>query len=158
MRRAVPLCFVIGLIATACGSGDSSGCAELREAEDQQSGRHVLSDAGLVYLSDPPTSGPHASGASPTGALDSPLLAPVQVRILEGGGVVLQYEDGVGADTVTLLESIASDTIVVAPAHGDLPSPIVATAWTWKLTCGEPDLERIREFADARRVDAPGYD
>lgn len=145
-------------LALACGASDPAGCVELREAEDQQSGLHVLSDEGIVYLTDPPTSGPHASGASPTGVLESPLSPPVQVRVLEGAGIVVQYDQRLTDDEISALGEIASDIIVVAPAAADLAAPVVATAWTWKLSCSEVDLARLETFAEQRRVDSPGFD
>ncbi len=159
VRRICLVVIVLSQLAIACGGGSgSAACVELREAEDQQSGLHVLSDEGLVYLTDPPTSGPHASGDSPTGVLDSPLLAPVQVRILEGAGVVVQYDARVSSTDIDALNAIAGAVVVVAPAADELPAPIVATAWTWKLTCSDADVERIQSFAEERRVDSPGFD
>ncbi len=159
VSRALLISISLAVIAGGCSaSGDSAGCTELREAEDQQSGRHVLSDEGLTYLTDPPTSGPHASGASPTGVLDTALPAPIQVRILEGAGVVVQYDGGASDAEIADLAAIAGDTIVVAPGGEDLPAPFVATAWTWKLTCDGADIDRIMEFAEQRRIDSPGFD
>ncbi len=159
VRRVCLVVIVLSQLAIACGGGSSSAaCVELREAEDQQSGLHVLSDEGLVYLTDPPTSGPHASGASPAGVFDSPLPAPVQVRILEGAGVVVQYDARASTVDIDALNAIADDIVVVAPAVAELPTPIVATAWTWKLTCNDADVERIQNFAEERRVDSPGFD
>ena len=158
MFRATLVVIALSQLALACGAGEAAGCVELREPEDQQSGLHVLSDEGIVYLTDPPTSGPHASGASPTGVLDSPLSPPVQVRVLEGAGIVVQYDQRLTDDELASLSGIASEVIVVAPAAGDLAAPVVATAWTWKLTCSELDLDRLERFAEQRRVDSPGFD
>jgi hypothetical protein len=156
--RTTLIVIALSQLALACGGGGSAGCVELREAEDQQSGLHVLSEEGIVYLTDPPTSGPHASGASPTGVLESPLSPPVQVRVLEGSGIVVQYDQRLNDDEIAALSGIASDIIVVAPAAADLEAPVVATAWTWKLSCGAVDLARLERFAEQRRVDSPGFD
>ena len=159
MRRTTFAVIALSQLALACsGSGGSASCVELREAEDPQSGLHVLSAEGVVYLTDPPTSGPHSSGASPAGVVDAPLAPPVQVRILEGAGAVVQYDIRVSDVDLAALRQIADDVIVVAPAAAELSAPVVVTAWTWKLTCDDANVERIERFAEERRVDSPGFD
>ena len=82
-------------------------------------------------------------------------MAPVQVRILEQGHALVQYDPGeIDADTVVGLADVGA---VVAPGT-DLPGPVVVTAWTWKLTCDDVDAERITRFIENRTNDAPGGD
>lgn len=146
------------LFVVACGGDDAASCIELREPEDQASGQHVLSQGAVEYLTSPPTSGPHIAGPTPEGALDTPVAEEIQVRLLEAGGVMVQYDDSVAAADVEALGAITSATIVAAPASGELPDRIVATAWTWKLTCSTLDVARIEAFAAERSPDAPGLD
>ena len=146
------------LFVVACGGDEAASCIELREPEDQASGQHVLSQGAVEYLTSPPTSGPHIAGPTPEGALSTPVAEEIQVRLLEAGGVMVQYDDGVGAADVDSLEAIGSAAIVVAPAAVDLPDRIVATAWTWKLSCSTLDVARIEAFAAERSADAPGID
>jgi hypothetical protein len=55
--------------------------------------------------------------------------------MLESGFVLVQYQ-GVGAAGVAALNGLTGNLVTVAPPAGPLPSPVVATAWTWKLECG----------------------
>ena len=147
------------LAATACGTGGASAgsCVEIREPEDPLSIQHMIDPGTLTYQTDPPTSGPHLSGPAIRGLFEEPILPAAQVRLLEEGGVVVQFS---APEHETALRTLLDDNEVpmaVAPAD-ELPAPVVATAWTWKLTCETPDLDRIREFASVRVVDAPGLD
>ena len=161
MRRSPAILAAVvafGLFAMACGDGSSSACVELRESKDPQSGLHVIDLDGLIYSTDPPTSGPHAGGRAASGVFDGPLLQAVQVRVLESGGAMIQYDETVSADAVAELRGLVTGSVALAPASSDLPGPIVATAWTWKLTCDVVDLARIETFIAERPRDAPGVD
>ena len=118
----------------------------------------MIDPGGLTYATDPPTSGPHAGGPAASGIFAEPLLPAVQVRVLEAGGAVIQYDDSVSTASIDQLGGLVSGPVVLAPALGELPSPIVVTAWTWKLTCDAADLERIETFIAERPQDAPGAD
>lgn len=158
MRLLLTLLTAAVLTLTACGdTGTGAGCVEVREPEDPLSIQHVLDPDSVTFRTDPPTSGPHLSGPPVRGVLDAPVTPAAQVRVLEDGGVMVQATSD---DHLASLVPLADDgdvPIVVAPAD-ELPAPVVATAWTWKLTCETPDLDRLREFADARSDDAPGLD
>jgi hypothetical protein len=159
LRSARPLVLVaaLGAALAGCGDGgDSAACLEVREIEDPQSSLHLIDDEGLTYLTDPPTSGPHIAVLSPEGLQTRPLADPLQVRVLETGHALIQFE-GVDAATEAALAGLASPSVVVAPGEG-LPEPIVATAWTWKLTCSELDVDALARFAAERPAAAPGAD
>ena len=96
---------------------------------------------------------PHARGV-----LDAGVPPEIQVRVLESGGVMVQYDDTVVGAELEQLRSIGSPSIVVAPAASPLPARIVATAWTWKLSCSAVDLRTLEAFAAERPADAPGLD
>ncbi|MEO0492883.1 MAG: DUF3105 domain-containing protein [Actinomycetota bacterium] len=157
--RLAAWCCALSLFVVACGGDDAaSACVELREPEDQASGRHVLSEGAVEYQTDPPTSGPHIAGPTPEGVLDVSIAPEIQVRLLEAGGVMVQYDATVEPAELEPLTTLASAALVIAPAAGDLPDRIVATAWTWKLSCGVVDVDRVRSFATERSPDAPGLD
>lgn len=156
MSRLAGAFAALTLLLTACGDDGSAGCTELREPEDPASIQHVTGLGTFEYLSHPPTSGPHVSGASPAGVLEAPLAEPVQVRILEEGAVLVQFESG--ALAAGQAQEFVARGAVVAPGE-DLPAAVVATAWTWKLTCGELDVARVEQFiAERTAVAAPGAD
>jgi hypothetical protein len=113
---------------------------------------HVLPGASEPdYTSDPPTSGPHQPSPAISGVADEPIARPVQVGLLEAGRVLVQHRDD--ADAVALAD-LAGGDVVVAP-NPELDSRVVATAWTWKLTCDDVDLADLRSFADARAGQGP---
>jgi hypothetical protein len=73
--------------------------------------------------------------------------------MLESGFVILQSSGLTGAEIATL-GALAGQLVTVAPPAGPLPSPVVATAWTWKLECGSvapPALAAIRAFISAHQ-------
>jgi hypothetical protein len=78
--------------------------------------------------------------------VDEPLPRPVQVGILERGDVLIQHRPDVDA---AALADLAADRVVIAP-NPDLPAPVVATAWLYKRTCTEPDVDALQAFVDAR--------
>ena len=84
-----------------------------------------------------------------------PVDPAIQVRLLEAGGVMIQYDDTIDP---ALLAPLGDELVVVAPTFGDLPAPVVVTAWTWKLSCSEVDTAAIRDFIERRPADAPGLD
>lgn len=166
--RLLGVTLLVAVVTAACGgsSGDAAGCTELREPPDPASVLHVTDPDAVTYRTDPPTSGPHVGVAAPRGIQSAPLPPAVQVRALEAGEIVVQYTDEVDATTVEALEALVDghDDIVVAPADA-LPAPLVATAWSWKLTCPVPDddsartalVERLVAFTE-RTAAAPGTD
>lgn len=165
MATATVAVLLLVLLA-ACGGDGGSGpragpeatgavCdAPAAEPLDPGSARHVLPGAPEpTYLTDPPTSGAHVSGHTPSGAVDEPVSRPAQVAVLEAGGVVVQYRDPALADELAVL---AGAQVVVAP-NPDLPAPVVATRWRHKLVCQGTDLDALRSFvADAARA-RPGH-
>lgn len=150
-----PWIVTLVLAIAACGNGgDEGGCIEVREPEDPASRQHVVADETADYQTNPPTSGPHVAGPTPSGVLAEPVAAAIQVRLLEVGGLMIQYRADVDPEP---LGRLAGADVVVAPGT-DLPDPVVVTAWTWKLSCDTIDLAEIERFAAERPRDAPGFD
>ncbi|MDW3218180.1 MAG: DUF3105 domain-containing protein [Acidimicrobiales bacterium] len=148
---------LLAMVITGCGDDASSSCTEVREPEDPLSIQHVIDPEAVQFDGGQPTSGPHLSGPSPVGALESPLAPAAQVNVLESGSILVQYDASIDPGMVDPLAERTDVDIVVAPGE-ELSTPIVATAWTWKLTCNSLDVERIVSFAAARSGDAPGDD
>jgi hypothetical protein len=140
------------VLATALGACSGSGgdaCATpVREELDPGYLVHVVDPSTARFRTDPPTSGPHISGAAPTGVLTAPILGAVQVAILERGDVLVQYRPAIAAGDQTALNGLVGDHVVVAP-NATLPAPIVATSWTYKLTCDALDTATIERFVRA---------
>lgn len=80
---------------------------------------------------------------TPRGVVSDPLERPVQVAVLEQGGVLIQYRvPGSGK----ALAALADDASVVIAPNPDLPAAVVATAWAVKLTCTRVDVVALRTF------------
>lgn len=157
---------VLALLLGGCGGGgdgggNSDGAAtacgpEVQEALDPGSVQHVLPGAPEPsYATDPPTSGPHLAGGTVGGVQPAPLARPVQVAVLEEGGVVVQH-DGVDGAGRARLEALAADDVVVAP-NPDLPSPVVATAWQHRLECAGAGPAAVEAFVARHRGGGPGH-
>jgi hypothetical protein len=131
---------------TACGGGSASASCQqpIREELDPAHLTHVIDPASARFLTDPPTSGPHVASALPSGVLFAAIPGAVQVALLEQGNVLVQHRDLAEAD-VAALEALVSNVVVVAP-NPDLPEPVIATAWTYKLNCDAVDVAALESF------------
>jgi len=73
------------------------------------------------------------------------------VGLLESGYVIVQHSGALAP----ALGDLAGPLVVVAPPVAPLPSPVVVTAWTWKLSCGgpvdRPAVAAIRAFIAAHK-------
>lgn len=149
-RRTVAVVVLVTAGLGGCGGseGASSPCGQTaREPLDPAYLVHVVGAADAVYLSDPPTSGPHQQGPRVTGVVDQPITRPVQVGILERGDVLLQHDPALSGPSLAQLQALAGDGVVVAP-NPDLPDAVVATAWLFKRTCSAVDVAALEEFVD----------
>lgn len=136
-------------VAPACG-------AVLVEPLDPRSTQHLLPGSPPPsYATDPPTSGPHTSGGAVTGVQDQPVDSPLQVAVLEEGGIMVQYRPDLPAADIGALSQVAADKVVVAP-NPSLSKLVVATAWRHRLTCRSVDLVELRGFISDRQGKGPG--
>src|SRR5690606_7285135 len=97
--RFLALCVTIVSLLTACGGGSATALCDqpIREELDPASLTHVLDPDDARFKTNPPTSGPHVSGALPTGVVETPIPGAVQVAVLEGGNVIVQYAPSTSA-------------------------------------------------------------
>lgn len=158
---SVPALFAAGalvLATTACRAGGArvGVCGPIvREALDPAYLVHVLgAQAEAEYTTDPPTSGPHQAGPAVEGVVAAPISRPAQVGILERGDILLQHDPDLPTAQLADLENLAGPGVVVAP-NPDLPDPIVATAWTYKRTCGSVDAGALADFIERRAGKGP---
>jgi drug/metabolite transporter (DMT)-like permease len=154
---AAPVLLLVALLALGACVDDTGGAvrpiettgscgAVVSEELAPDSLKHILPGAPEpAYPTDPPTSGPHRTGASTVvGVQSAPLDRPTQVGILEEGGILLQHK-GLSADDRRRLERQAGGDVRVAP-NDALPAPVVATAWQKKLVCQGLDVEALKQF------------
>jgi hypothetical protein len=157
--RAVLLAAVLLVSLVACGGGDggSGGCGPVRREPLDSRSVHVLPGADEPeYRTDPPTSGPHLPSPSTQDVRDEPIAAPVQVGLLEDGGVLIQHV-GLSSSERAEVEALAGDGVIVAPAE-TLPegAAVVATAWVTKQVCDTVDVDALRSFATDHVDQGPG--
>jgi hypothetical protein len=96
-----------------------------------------------TYQTDPPTSGAFQVGVVvPAGS--SGLTPAQQVGVLAQGYVLLQYQ-GISADELASLNTLAGPGVVVVPNAG-LTAPVVATAWRKRQVCTAVDVATLRQF------------
>ncbi len=151
--RPAPIIGVLALFAVllgGCDRGSSSAATEctpvVEEQLDPRSGFHVLPGTPVAtYISNPPTSGPHAAGNVPSGRLDAPLAPQFQVQLLERGEVLFSYRDLSDAE-LRRLEDLAGTGVTVLP-DPSAPDRVVATAWVHKMLCGGVNLTELQRFA-----------
>lgn len=151
---------IVVVVASACSSGGGSAdgpCGPVRrEALDPRS-VHVLPGADAPdYRTDPPTSGPHLPTPSTESVRTEPLARPVQVGILEEGGVLIQHT-GLTRAEQDEVEGLAGTGVVIAPADS-LPDGAVflATAWVTKQACDALDVAELRSFIADHGDAGPG--
>ena len=157
LRREASALLVTAVLG-ACGGGGGEAPVERKACDpvseeplDPRSTQHLLPGAPEPpYQSDPPTSGPHLVGVAPAGVLHEPLPRPVQVAVLEAGGVVVQHRGLADHERVRVEELAEGQSVVVSPAT-HLPAAVVATAWRHRLTCRGVDTDALRAFVAAYR-------
>jgi len=123
------------------------------EEPPQQSGSHLIGDREppVPYSSTPPTSGWHASGAFTIAVHgpDDPLSEPMQVSVLEAGGVVVTYRDLSNDERTTLEEHVRQHhdgRVAVTPYPQLDPGHVAFTAWGTLQRCPELDLAALDAF------------
>ena len=162
-RRAIAaaaalVCVIAGVVVFVRYKSDAPFAACMgptAERIDPNSSQHVLPGASEpLYLTNPPTSGPHKAGPSLPPVVETELDKPTQVGALEGGTVLLQYSGVASATRQRVIDLAKGHDVVVAP-NSSLPNKIVATAWLFKLSCNEFSASDLRSFIDAHAGKAP---
>ena len=135
---------VILIAASACSR--ETGCDLPRqEPLSSSSSLHLLGNTEVAWETDPPTSGPHYPVPPKGGAYGHTLSNLEQVSFLESGGVIIQHLPSINNIDQQKLTSFASDSVIISP-NEKLESLLVATAWTWKLSCENYEFESLEKF------------
>lgn len=116
-----------------------------QEVLNSSSSLHLLDSTGITWATDPPTSGPHYPIPPNGGYYDFSLSSLEQVAFLESGGVIVQYLPTNNTADIKEMISLASNSVIVSP-NKTLDNAVIATAWTWKLSCKKYELNGLREF------------
>ena len=144
----LPLCVI--LIATSACSSENGCDLPRQEPLSSSSSLHLLGNAEVTWETNPPTSGPHYPIPPKGGNYDYALSNLEQVSFLESGGVIVQYLPDINGNNHPKLASFASNYVIISP-NETLESLLVATAWTWKLSCKEYDFESLAKFIAERQ-------
>ena len=129
---------------TAC-SGEVGCDTPRQEPLSASSSLHLLGNTEATWETNPPTSGPHYPVPPRGGNYDYTLSNLEQVAFLESGGVIIQFLPNNKNVNLQQLRSFANQSVIVSPNQA-LESSLIATAWTWKLSCEEYLPEKLNEF------------
>ena len=148
---------LVGLLGLgACSDDQAAGpCDRPERQRAQLPAIHVLpGQPEPSYLSDPPTSGPHAPLTSVPPVFDTPVPKPTQVGILERGMVLVQYRPDLAPAERQRLLDLSGGPVTVAP-NPQLDRPVVASAWLYLLRCDAVDTGALADFIATRTSEAP---
>jgi hypothetical protein len=95
-------------------------------------------------------------GILPRGPVNLPISRPIQVRLLELGSVLIQYRPDVAGAANALSPLAIGNVLVTVAPNPTLPKPVVATAWTWMLSCPSVSVPPLRQFIAAHAGHGPG--
>ena len=161
LARLLPIVLVATL--AACTSSSSrpkatKACGVVKvEAFDTRSLQHILPNAPVPsYLTDPPTSGPHQPSPPLSGVQTQQVPKPVQVGLLEGGNVLVQYR-GLSAADLRSLDALVGAKTVIAPNNDLENGQVVLTSWLHKQTCSSVDTAAVKAFVRSYANHGPDY-
>jgi hypothetical protein len=166
---ALALVVAVGLGATACGGDDDDATAGDSSSEtttpvvigevqtiDVPSRNHT--DLVQTYPQVPPVGGDHAPVWQNCGFYDAPIYKETGVHSLEHGAVWITFRDDLPADQVDLIRTYAQQPYTLAspwdPADGELPAPVVLSAWGAQLALSALPDPKADEFLTTYRQSA----
>ena len=151
----------LALLIPACSDGNGSDMTAARPAQTvdpaietfaSEGQEHVDVGTVIVYLTDPPTSGPHFPVPQDGGYFETAIASGYLVHSLEHGGVVIYYNPTTVTspqkDSLKALAAAHPGTFsqIVCVPRDDAAYPIILTAWTHRLRLPVYDQARIDAF------------
>lgn len=103
------------------------------------------------YEQEPPVGGPHSGTPLTCGFYDEPVPAENAVHSLEHGAIWITFAPGLEEQDVDRLRGFAGPKVLVSPWPGDLPAPVVASAWERQILLDGADDERLPAFIETFR-------
>ncbi|MBB4933579.1 hypothetical protein F4561_004399 [Lipingzhangella halophila] len=105
-------------------------------------------DSPVDYERTPPAGGDHYPRWQNCDVYTEPIVDEFAVHSLEHGAVWITYEPGLGEEQVSQLAEryTPGSYVLVSPYEGDMPAPIVASAWGKQLTVEDAGDERLDNF------------
>ena len=159
---AAALAAVVGLVAWTGGGNDAGGIDDRgAPAASAPAGVRTFEVASrnhlrgpVAYSQSPPVGGDHDATWQNCGFYAEAVVAERGVHSLEHGAVWVTYRPGLAADQLDILRRLATSQshILVSAWDGELPSPVVASAWGRQLTLDSASDPALAEFLRAFRV------
>ena len=146
---AVVIAAIVGMVGWAIlseadereASQDLAGVQEY----EYQGGNHVQTE--VDYAESPPVGGEHNPIWLNCGVYDEPVPNENAVHSLEHGAVWVTYDPELPEGDVETLEAALPDTYtLLSPYEGEMPSPIVVSAWGHQLELDSADDPRLKGF------------
>ncbi len=112
------------------------------------------------YADSPPVSGQHAPSSGDCGVFSEPIPNETMVHNLEHGAIGLLYKPDTDPAEIKKLEGVIDDyedSVFSMPYQGEMPAPIVITAWGHTMELATADLDSVNAFIEEfrRGGDAP---
>ena len=122
-----------------------------------QAGEGQHTSETVTYDTVPPVAGSHAATSAPCGVHAEQIPNENLVHTFEHGAIGLLYEPDVEIDQIRELEEIVGEyqTHIFSAPYAEMDSPIVISAWGFRMPLDEVDAPAIREFVDEFREKGP---
>ena len=149
MRRAAAATLALLLLA-GCSKKDTDSAPKPPTIEGVEvfpglSHDHVPPES---YPQVPPVGGPHSDAWLNCGVYDEPVPNVNAVHSMEHGAVWITYRPTLSEDernTLKRLQGLKPEYVLISPYEG-LPSPVVASTWSYQLKVDRVDDPRLAEF------------
>ena len=153
---------VVALVAWTGGGNDGGGIDDrAAPATSAPAGVRIFEVRSQAHVSGPvdypetpPVGGAHDPTWQNCGFYTEAIVKERGVHSLEHGAVWVTYRPGLAGDQLDILRRLASSQshILVSPWAGELPAPVVASAWGRQLNLDSAADPRLAEFVRAFRI------
>lgn len=168
------LVLALAITATGCG-GDDDDSADAGTGDAATTTTSIVigevqtfdvpsrnhSDEVQTYPQTPPVGGDHAPTWQNCGFYSSPIYKEAGVHSMEHGAVWITFRADLPADQVAQIQTYAQQPYTLAspwdPADGELPAPVVLSAWGAQLALESLPDPKADEFLTTYRqsLEAP---
>ncbi len=152
---------VLGVVLVVISSGPPEPDLEPAGVQtiEVASATHV--DTPVAYEQTPPVGGDHNPAWQNCGYYADPIASEFGVHSLEHGAVWITHRPDLPEDQIGVLRDRAARSyVLVSPWEGELPAPVVASAWGKQLpfqSATDPALAQFVEFyAQGPQTPEPG--
>jgi hypothetical protein len=135
--------------------------ASIQRSRVPEGTKQFAVDAGhtvetVAYDPVPPVGGEHDATPQTCGFYSTPIRNENAVHSLEHGAIWITYRPDLPSEQVDRLRTLAENEgkVLVSPFE-DLPSPIVVSSWGRQLLLDAAEDERLGQFVQRFRGDAP---